>query len=32
MDKIVPAFEVSLFEPVLSASIEMGELGIDSLS
>lgn len=32
MNKIVSAFEVSLFDPVLSeASIEMAELGIDSL-
>lgn len=31
MDKIVPAFEVSLFEPVFSTTLELGELGIDSL-
>lgn len=32
MDKIVPAFELSLFDETLSsACVEMGELGIDSL-
>lgn len=31
MDKIVPAFEVSLFEPVFSTALDLGELGIDSL-
>ena len=31
MDKIVPAFEVSLLEPVFSTTLELGELGIDSL-
>ena len=32
MDKIVPAFETTLFDPTLSdACIDMAELGIDSL-
>jgi hypothetical protein len=32
MDKIVPAFESTLFDPTLSdACIDMAELGIDSL-
>lgn len=32
MDKIVPAFEISLFDPTLSdACLEMAELGIDNL-
>lgn len=31
MDKIIPAFEVSLLEPVFSSSIQITELGIDSL-
>lgn len=31
MDKIVPAFEVSLLEPVFSTALDIGEVGIDSL-
>lgn len=32
MEKILPAFEISLFDPILSdASIEMVEMGIDSM-
>lgn len=31
MDKIVPAFEVSLLEPVFSSILDIGEVGIDSL-
>lgn len=31
MDKIVPAFEVSLLDPVFSATLDIGEVGIDSL-
>ena len=31
MDKIVPAFEASLLEPVFSTTLELGEVGIDSL-
>lgn len=31
MDKIVPAFEASLFEPVFSTTLELCEVGIDSL-
>ncbi len=31
MDKVIPAFETSLLEPVFSSSIELTELGIDSL-
>ncbi|MCI6691408.1 MAG: hypothetical protein MR510_02785 [Clostridium sp.] len=31
MDKIVPAFEVSLLEPVFSATLDICEVGIDSL-
>lgn len=31
MDKIVPAFEASLLEPVFSSVLEIGEMGIDSL-
>lgn len=31
MDKLVPAFEISLLEPVFSASLDVGELGIDSI-
>lgn len=32
MDKIVPAFKVSLLEPVFSSILDIGEVGIDSLS
>ncbi len=31
MDKIIPTFEVSLLEPAFSSSIELAEIGIDSL-
>ncbi len=31
MDKIVPAFETSLLEPIFSSSFELAEIGIDSL-
>ncbi len=31
MDKIVPAFEASLLEPVFSTTLELCEVGIDSL-
>lgn len=32
MDKLVPAFETTLFDPTLSdMCVEMAELGIDSL-
>ncbi len=31
MDKIIPAFEVSLLEPAFISSIELAKIGIDSL-
>lgn len=31
LDKVIPAFETSLLEPVFSSSIELTEIGIDSL-
>ncbi|MBU3221039.1 hypothetical protein [Clostridium algidicarnis] len=31
MNKVIPAFEISLLEPVFSSSIELSEMGIDSL-
>lgn len=31
MDKIIPAFEVSLFEPAFSSVFELSEMGIDSI-
>jgi len=31
MDKMIPSFKISLLEPVFSSSIELTEIGIDSL-